>query len=238
MVFLDTDDLEAVKTEVGALEERLRKAGHKPFTFQFHPWWNYSGTIAYLETAMELDRQLKAAGIEKAHIYVVAGHTQAGLQLGGKLLGRPWKVTGISVSGYTYYPDAIPGWCDGVAQEVGLPTSLRKEELEVDFAYQGTYGVPTPECIEAIKLAARTENLILDPVYTGKCMAGLIDHIHKGKAKPSETVVFMHTGGTPLIFQYAQELSSDLVRHTSVNQLPTEQPPVPGQAVHGEQAQG
>jgi D-cysteine desulfhydrase len=64
----------------------------------------------------------------------------------------------------------------------------------------------TPECREAVKLAASTEGLILDPVYTGKAMAGLIGHIRQGKFGKGDTVVFVHTGGMPALFAYAEDL--------------------------------
>jgi 1-aminocyclopropane-1-carboxylate deaminase/D-cysteine desulfhydrase-like pyridoxal-dependent ACC family enzyme len=70
------------------------------------------------------------------------------------------------------------------------------------------YGIPTPGCIEAIRLVARTEAVILDPNYTGKAMAGLIDQIRQGNADRDETVVFLHTGGLPALFLYERELTS------------------------------
>ena len=68
------------------------------------------------------------------------------------------------------------------------------------------YGDMTPECRQAMKLVARTEGIILDPVYSSKAMAGLIDHIHRKRIGENETVVFLHTGGTPALFAYAEDL--------------------------------
>lgn len=220
MVFLDTDDPEAVKTEVQALEERLRRAGHRPFTFQFSPWTHLSGVIGHLDAALEIDRQLQERAIEEAHFYIVAGRSHTGLQLAAKLLGRPWRVTGVAVQRYAHFPDVIPEWSRGVAEALGLPATLGPEELDIDYRYIDTYDLVLDSAVEAIKLAARTENLILDPMYTGKAMAVLMDHVRTGRVTPDETVVFMHTGGTPLVFQYAQELSADLVRVREVSELP------------------
>ena len=64
------------------------------------------------------------------------------------------------------------------------------------------YGVPTREAVEAVRIFAETEGVVLDPVYTGKCAAGLIDHIRKGRLGSGDTVLFIHTGGTPAIFTY------------------------------------
>ena len=82
------------------------------------------------------------------------------------------------------------------------------EELTIYYDYIGeSYGIPTKECIEAIKLVARTEGILLDPVYTGKAMAGLIDLIGKGKFCSKDTVIFLHTGGIATLFVYNKELS-------------------------------
>ena len=74
-----------------------------------------------------------------------------------------------------------------------------------DYVGEG-YGVVSAECIDALKLVARTEGVFLDPVYTSKAFAGLIDHIRKGKITFNETVIFLHTGGTPALFAYNEEL--------------------------------
>jgi 1-aminocyclopropane-1-carboxylate deaminase/D-cysteine desulfhydrase-like pyridoxal-dependent ACC family enzyme len=68
------------------------------------------------------------------------------------------------------------------------------------------YGIPTPACLEAIKLVAQTEGIFLAPVYSGKAMAGLIDLIKREKIAGNETVLFLHTGGTPSLFAYSSEL--------------------------------
>jgi 1-aminocyclopropane-1-carboxylate deaminase/D-cysteine desulfhydrase-like pyridoxal-dependent ACC family enzyme len=70
------------------------------------------------------------------------------------------------------------------------------------------YGLDTPPCLEAISLVARTEGILLDPAYTGKAMAGLLADIRAGSIPPSESVVFLHTGGLPGIFAHAAELAA------------------------------
>ncbi|MYE91315.1 pyridoxal-phosphate dependent enzyme [Candidatus Poribacteria bacterium] len=64
----------------------------------------------------------------------------------------------------------------------------------------------TPECVDALKLVAQTEGIFLDPSYTSKGFAGLVDHIRKGRISSDETVIFLHTGGTPALFAYNEEL--------------------------------
>ena len=137
-------------------------------------------------------------------------------------MGKPWHVTGISVSDYVDYKDALPRWTKGVTELLHIPVNITPEEVQIDGSYEGFYPVPTEASIEAIHIAAKTENLILDPVYTGKAMAGLIDHIKKGLISKEIPVVFIHTGGTPLIFQYENELQVNLVRHNKIDTISTD----------------
>ena len=82
-----------------------------------------------------------------------------------------------------------------------LPERLELNELVTDQGYIGEgYGIPTPEALEAIELLAKTEAILLDPCYTSKAMAALIDHVHRGALSADETVVFLHTGGMPALF--------------------------------------
>jgi len=84
---------------------------------------------------------------------------------------------------------------------------LPEEVLNWDEYVGEAYGEPTLEAMEAISTVARTEGILLDPVYTGKAMAGLFDHIRTGLLPRDSTVIFLHTGGTPALFAYASELN-------------------------------
>jgi 1-aminocyclopropane-1-carboxylate deaminase/D-cysteine desulfhydrase-like pyridoxal-dependent ACC family enzyme len=87
----------------------------------------------------------------------------------------------------------------------------RFAEIEVDDRFVGEgYGIPTPEGLAAIRLLARLEGLLLDPVYTGKAMAGLIAMVREGRFGPDEDVVFLHTGGWPALFAYEEELGEEV----------------------------
>jgi len=95
------------------------------------------------------------------------------------------------------------------AQFLNLGIEFTSDEMIVYDGYRGEgYGVVSKECIEAITLVAQTEGIFLDPVYTGKAMAGLIDLIRKGKLTSGDTVVFVHTGGVPDVFSYEKQLVS------------------------------
>jgi 1-aminocyclopropane-1-carboxylate deaminase/D-cysteine desulfhydrase-like pyridoxal-dependent ACC family enzyme len=98
----------------------------------------------------------------------------------------------------------VHGLTTDLAQLLGLDWRPHPDDIVVTDDYVGErYGVPTPGCLDAIRLAARTEGILLDPVYTGKAMAGLIDMVRRGQFAPDQTVIFWHTGGQPALFAYA-----------------------------------
>ena len=93
------------------------------------------------------------------------------------------------------------------AKLLNLDITLSPEEITVHDDYIGEgYGIITDGCIQAIKLVAKTEGIFLDPVYTGKAMAGLIDLIHKGRFTEKDAIVFIHSGGIPALFTYDKEI--------------------------------
>ena len=84
---------------------------------------------------------------------------------------------------------------------LGIPNSIKKEAVTNFGEYVGPgYAIPTPEMVEAVKLMARTEGILLDPVYTGKAAAGLIDLIHKGHFNKEDNILFVHSGGSPALY--------------------------------------
>jgi 1-aminocyclopropane-1-carboxylate deaminase/D-cysteine desulfhydrase-like pyridoxal-dependent ACC family enzyme len=92
----------------------------------------------------------------------------------------------------------------GCAQKIGLETPPGDDAVHIQSGYAGAgYGIPTPAMREAVELLARLEGLVLDPVYAGKAMAGLIDLVRSGRIGADETIVFIHTGGMPAMFAYA-----------------------------------
>ena len=104
----------------------------------------------------------------------------------------------------------IEKYANQVAEILGLPDRVRSDDVYNTVEYVGKgYGIPTRESVEAIKLLARTEGIFLDPVYTSKTMAALIDHVRRGELIRDDTVLFLHTGGTPALFAYVEELDTD-----------------------------
>jgi 1-aminocyclopropane-1-carboxylate deaminase/D-cysteine desulfhydrase-like pyridoxal-dependent ACC family enzyme len=127
---------------------------------------------------------------------------------GSKYLGATYEVLGISILNKERDAAmAVTENIEAVSDFLGIPARLKPNDVQVNDSYIGEgYGIPTKEGIEAIRLVAQTEGLFLDPVYTGKAMAGLIDLIRKGKFRPNDTVVFIHTGGIPALFAYHEEM--------------------------------
>ena len=105
-----------------------------------------------------------------------------------------------------YFADTVT-WANTAAQALELPLRLDWEDVTETSDYVGPgYPDPSPECAEAIRLMAEQEGIILEPVYTGKALAAVIDHVRKGVLTSSDTVLFMHTGGLPELFSFAEEL--------------------------------
>lgn len=168
------------------------------------------GAVGYCLAMEEMLAQASDAGVVVHRVYVATGSggTQAGLVLGARVLDPSLRVTGVSVSRSAEESRSrVAELATGAASLLGLPVRVEAAGVEVLDGYVGPgYGVPTPACVEAIRLAAREEGVLLDPVYTGKAMACLLDHLRRGVIREGENVVFWHTGGAPALFAYSQEL--------------------------------
>ncbi len=203
-----------VKLELDALADALRAKGHNPAIVHLPGATAALAAAAWVTGAEELDGQWRAAGIDPARLYVAVGSglTMAGLALGLKRAGRRCRVVGISVQ---QPRERIVPWivetAAGASRLAGLDTVLAADDFELDDTHRGpAYGVPSNASLEALALAGRHEGLILDPVYTGKAMAGLVAHARAGAIARGETVVFLHSGGTPGLFVHADLVARSL----------------------------
>ena len=159
------------------------------------------GAIGFVRAVEELVEQIPAPDVI-IHSSS-SGGTQAGLVAGCVLAGIHTRVIGISADDSTQSLSAVVReLVDGIAALMEIePARFAEARIDVDDRFVGGgYGVPTAESREAIDLLARTEALFLDPTYTAKAMAGLIAHVRRGAFKPSETVLFWHTGGQVALF--------------------------------------
>ncbi len=171
---------------------------------------NAIGAAGYLTMTIELMAQLAELKAAPEYLYFSNGSrgTQAGIALGAKLLDMPYEVRGVVVSGHTPERTARSVEIANEASElVGSDVRLAAEDMNNLVGYVGEgYAIPTSAADAAIPLLARTEAVFLDPVYTGKGMSGLLDHIATGEIRPDQTVVFVHTGGNPSLFVHAERL--------------------------------
>lgn len=188
--------------------EEERAAGRRPYVIPLGGS-NGLGAMAYALAMRETSEQAAALGLRVDHVVVASssGGTHAGMVLGCRYYGLPWKVWGISPDlSETDLQETVARVLARGASMLGEGPVEPEEIVAVD-AYVGPgYGVMTPECRGAIRLAAETEGLLLDPVYTGKAFAGLIGLARQGTWRQDENVVFWHTGGLPALFEYEREL--------------------------------
>jgi len=205
-----------VDKEMDKMAQGYIKTGHKPVIIRYSrdPYYDNLAVIGWVDGAEELLHQLQVDRINAQYLVVAVGRgiTSAGLILGLKLLNSPLKFVGISVG---MSKEEIIGQviqkANDAANFMNWDVNITPEDVTIYDEYLGEkYGVPTKECLEAIKLVAQTEGLFLDPVYTGKGMAGLIDLIKRERFTSEDTVVFLHTGGFPALFAYDKEIVSSI----------------------------
>jgi len=198
----------SVEATVAEEMDALRREGRRPYLVPKGASTPL-GAAAYVEAFMEMLAQTTAMGVVVDAIVFCTGSggTHAGLLAGAALCQSGIKIVGIG-DGTTRAELApvVTSLINGLAEKLDVALPVAPDEVVVLEDYGGTYGVPTPECLDAIRLAARTEGLILDPVYTGKAMAGLADLVRRGRWRDDQTVVFWHTGGQPALFAFAHEL--------------------------------
>ncbi|MCT7654666.1 D-cysteine desulfhydrase [Oceanimonas sp. NS1] len=195
-------DMNAAMAELAA---ELKAAGKKPYIVP-GGGSNEIGALGYVNCALELLGQANDAGLRIDHLVHATGSagTQAGLVTGlsGSNSGIP--VLGIGVRVAREQQEAnVFRLAERTAEKLGIPGAVKREDVVANCDYVGEgYGIPAPSTLEAIQLFARHEGILLDPVYSGKGAAGLIDLIRKGHFKKGENVVFLHTGGAEALFGY------------------------------------
>jgi L-cysteate sulfo-lyase len=182
--------------------QELRESGRKPYVI--HKFGSVpKGAVAYVNAFMELESQVKQQGLGENKVVVSsAAGTYGGLCLGAMAMKSDIEVTGIAISERSdNWEQTLTELIKGTADHLGLDIGFGPGDINVNTDYiGGGYAVPTEGMVEAIKLVARTEGVLLDPIYTGKGMAGLIDLIRKGVFTEDDKVVFWHTGGVPSLF--------------------------------------
>ncbi len=201
--FVEASDFAEMDRLAYELGSELEASGKRPYVIPLGGS-TPTGTLGYAAAALEIAGQIQEMRIRVDAVVLANGSagTQAGLALGFKALNSGIQVIGISVS---RSKDALSAQVldlgNRTAEKLGVDTRLDPEDVVVYHDYVGPgYAIPTREGVAAIKLLARTEGLFLDPVYTSKAMAGLIDLIGKGVLTKEQNALFLHTGGSPGLF--------------------------------------
>ncbi|KGO34475.1 cysteine desulfhydrase [Desulfobulbus sp. Tol-SR] len=198
--------------DIPAICDRLRASGRKPYIIPYGGS-NAIGAAGFVEAMRELTLQLGPEADRVSHIVFASssGGTHAGLMVGKVPGGLGTRLVGINIdkeeSGEMTLGEHILDLAGATATLLGLDHTFAGADLILRDDYVGAgYGVIGDREREAISLTARLEGILLDPVYTGRAMGGLIDLIRNGEIGPRDTVLFWHTGGSPALFAHAGEL--------------------------------
>lgn len=198
--------------KIPEIVEQLKSNGKTPYIIPYGGS-NSIGTLGFVTAVEELKLQMKAMDLRFSHIIFASssGGTHAGLMVGKALYNIDTEILGIGID-----KDEIEGMtlekfivklADATARKLNLKMKFHKNNIYLNNNYLGEgYGIVGEAEKEAIDLLARLEGILLDPVYTAKAMAGLIDLIRQQQFDKKDKVLFWHTGGTPALFPYASKL--------------------------------
>lgn len=207
--FVQMDPQQAL-SEMEKAAEELKNEGHSPYIVPGGASYP-TGAVGYVNAMLELISQAKEKMTNIDYVAHAAGSggTQAGLVITNKALETETEILGMCIKSKAnqWLTEKIVEIANGIGRLLDLKAVAKQKDVVLVGDYAGEdYGVLTPEAVEAIKLVARTEGILLDPVYTSKAMAGLIDFIRQRRFKKDDNVVFIHTGGTPGLFVYKEQL--------------------------------
>ena len=198
--------------DIPALVAQLKAEGKKPYVIPYGGS-NELGAIAFIEAYKELNAQREALKVDFSHIIFASssGATHAGLILGNKILQTHSQIVGINIDkgemDKVPFDEHIVSLANSTAQLIAADYQFTADDLILNSDYVGDgYGVIGELEKEAIALTAQNEGILLDPVYTGRAMGGLIDMIRTVQIKATDNVLFWHTGGAPALFAYADDL--------------------------------
>ena len=187
-----------MNAEMEGVADKMRSDGRRAYTIP-GGGSNATGALGYVNCALELLGQVVDMGLKVDHIVHATGSagTQAGLITGLKAMNANIPLLGIGVRApKPKQEENVFNLAVKTAEKLGCPGVVAREDVVANTDYVGEgYGIPAPSTLEAIDIFARTEGILLDPVYSAKGAAGLIDLIRKGHFRKGERIVFLHTGG-------------------------------------------
>ncbi len=194
------------------ISEELFQLGKKPYIIPYGGS-NNIGVVGYIEAVNEIKTQLSEMNVKISHIVFASssGGTHAGLVLGKFVYEQKFDLIGIEIDKAEYeglsYPDHLLKLANSSAELFGIECHFAKNDFILKDKYLGGgYGVVGELEKDAIKLLARTEGILVDPVYTGRTFGALVDIVKRGEFTSNDTILFWHTGGTPSIFSYAEKI--------------------------------
>lgn len=201
--FTNDDDRASVDTHIQQVEEKLREQGQRPYAIP-RGGACVMGVLGHVLAVFELYQQCLAQDLEPDAIVLAVGSggTYAGWLLGLKVLNLPWKMLCYTVS---REPEQVSQQVADLATQAAALLKLDwifgAHDTPVYGGFIGSgYGIPSPEAADAIRQVGRAEGILLDPVYTGKAMAGFLDGLKNKKFDNYKKIVFVHTGGEPAFF--------------------------------------
>jgi len=217
--FSEGENEAAADANLDRIADERRAQGKNPYVIHLgidHP---PIGGLGYAAAAVETFLQYEARGEMPDHVVIPSGSglTHAGFLAGARAIGWNVKVWGICVrrdadlqrQRILRRAGEISAWLEG-----DLPVA--EDDVQVDDTVLAPgYGRMNPYVAEAMELAARDDAILLDPVYTGRCLAGLIHHVRGNVIKPGERVTFIHTGGAPAIFAYQNDIAAHVLEDGS-----------------------
>ncbi|MEV0485004.1 1-aminocyclopropane-1-carboxylate deaminase [Streptomyces sp. NPDC050508] len=193
-----------------ALRE-VEESGGKPYAIPAGASDHPLGGLGFANWAHEVAQQEQELGVffDTVVVCSVTGSTQAGMVAGFKAIeeagGRERRVLGIDASAKPAETrEQVARIAQGTGQLIGVKQELTVDDVELDDRYHaGIYGIPDETTLEAMRLAARTEGMVTDPVYEGKSMAGMVDLVARGEIAANSTVLYAHLGGQPALNAYS-----------------------------------
>ena len=197
-----------VEEEKSSLFTQLKSDGHRPFDTSKDS--TILRAVAYVDGAIELCTQLEEMGHTPKAIYTSSmTHTIVGLVVGLRAIGACFSAVGFNywVGDDQDMMNRLAPVANECAQTIGLDLTFTPSDFDVACQFaKPDFGEPSGTSLKALRLVARTEGIILDPVYTSKAMDGLINHIREDRYNSQDTIIFLHTGGVPAIFAYGDEV--------------------------------
>ncbi len=211
------EDEEGADAQLGEIAEADRKKGFNPYVIPLGPGNPPTGGLGYVSCALELARQLD--DIESFDAFVVpsgSGMTHGGFLVGLRALGIKTPVYGMCVRrAANLQAERIAGNCRNIEELLGAPAVVTADDVNTsDAALSPGYGQLNDATFEAVLMAARLEGLMLDTVYSGRALAGMVHLTNEGVIASGSKVLFLHTGGTPALFGYSEVLNGRLALET------------------------